>query len=106
MACGAEGSVFVISRSNLIWKLDIENDKWEPYQHDISGVANLTVDHKGNLWVTKIDKTIMRQSPGNKEWQSIPGTAVDISAGGEGTVMIITAKAEDENVMIWNEILW
>lgn len=45
MACGADGSVFLIGSSNLIWTYDIENNKWNPYQHDqVQNVANLTVD--------------------------------------------------------------
>lgn len=55
--------------------------------------------------MTKLDKSVMRQNPSfPHDWQAIPGQAVDISAGGEGTVMMIN-DSEEENIMIWNEIL-
>jgi len=86
--------VWVLGRDNSAYRWNESSFSWE----DFGGKASvITVDSNGTPWVIN-NKQIYRLR--GQTWQSMPGKAVDIAAGGGDSVWVL---GESGSAYRWNE---
>ena len=92
---GSDGSVWVVGASNKMFKWNEESFSWQ----DLGGKAKrIAVDSDGRPWVVTGDNKIFRLR--GTTWQAMPGDAVDIGAGADGTVYVASPRGKAYE---WND---
>jgi hypothetical protein len=90
-----DGSVWIVGSGKTIYQWNESAFDWNAR----SGSADvITVDSSGTPWVVNESNEIFKRQGGN--WREMPGQAIDIGAGADGSVWII---GDNESIYQWNE---
>ncbi len=113
LAIGADDSVYVLMlprSANGVDRgdLDYELFRWNGLEFDRvegEGVA-VAVDPDGEPWLVRNDGTIRRRVAG--AWETVPGTARDISVGADGAVWAVGTESVEDGyaVLRWTGSAW
>ena len=107
IASGPDGSVYVIGvknqyGGNRIYKWN--GSGWT----QISGMTgvSIAVDASGNPWIADENTHIYRYDGGT--WKKLPGKAIDIASGADGSICIIGVKNQygGNRIYKWNGYNW
>ncbi|HEX3099147.1 MAG TPA: tectonin domain-containing protein [Usitatibacter sp.] len=82
---GASGDVWLIGTDHSIWK-------WDPvasWQKKVGAADRIAVDPKGVPWVVNSAHQIFYSATNGASFVNVPGGALDIGVGSEGSVWIV-----------------
>jgi len=82
---GANGDVWLIGTDHAIWK-------WDPvasWQKKTGAADRIAVDPRGVPWVVNSGHQIFYSPTNGASWVNVPGGALDIGVGSEGSVWIV-----------------
>ena len=97
---GANGAVWVIGTDPVPGGFGIYNLNSQGGFAVEGGAIRIDVDPQGNPWIVNFDHHIYRWV--NGFWQRMPGEALDIGIGAEGSVWV----ASFEGIYFWNGLDW
>ena len=96
IACGPDGSIWKTGVDESISKLSEKS--WEPIA---GGADRIDIDSNGNLWGVNGSRLIYCY---DEEWKHIPGRAVDIICGADGSVWKMGMPGDA--LARWNGVEW
>jgi tectonin-like protein len=80
---GADGSIFSLSSGGSFQRWNNKTNKFRDFP---GAVIRFAIDPNGNPWVINSKREIFRHT--GKDWKNVSGSAVDISIGSDGKVII------------------
>jgi Tectonin domain len=110
ISVGAGGSVWVVGTQKRPGTNDFGVYRWNGSNWDDMGGGGirLAVDPNGNAWLINSKLEIFRHQ--NASWTKMPGLAVDVGVGADGTVCVIgtdqSRSRYDTGVHRWNGTDW
>lgn len=99
IGAGADGSVWLVGVDGSLYKLNADKISWQ----EIEGQGmRIAVDPTGKPWIVNDKKEIYRYT--GSGWERMPGEAVDIGIGSDGTVVISGGEKTDTGyqTLKWN----
>jgi len=100
---GADGTVWVIGTNKEAGGFGIYRYNGTGWEKIPGSAVRIDVDPKGNAWVINKTNVIYRWDPSKNNWTQMPGLALDIGIGADGTVIV---TGTDRAPYVWTGKNW
>lgn len=103
----ADGSVWVVGAIPMFGGFSIHRWNGTDWVHIDGGAERIAVDPGGNPWVVNNQNQIFQRHPSG-QWTQLPGSAIDIGIGADGSVFVIgtDTRGEGRGIYRWNGSGW
>ena len=102
VAVGGQGTVFILTPEQTIWKFKSGDPTWTK----ISGLASqIAVDSRDLPWVVNSNNTLYR-GDGKGTWKAMPGCTKKIALGANGGMWRLGCKQKSEKSTGWEITVW